>query len=175
LVSGRPLGALKTIQKCGGRSPSHFWMVLKPPGAAQTPKTDPNNSGQTAFRYPGSIAFGASNSPDSHCPDPRRLIIAALPHFAKEESRTTGFLGDYSVASGLSAVGVAPGAHSCISGAGDTRVPGAMGTRYTRVSSLSWFRASTSLGYGRVPGIAGSCVYPGPRYILIHGMPDWTG
>ena len=29
-----------------------FWMVLKPPGAAQTPKTDPTNSGQTAFRYP---------------------------------------------------------------------------------------------------------------------------
>ena len=27
-------------------------MVLKPPGAAQTPKTDPTNSGQTAFRDP---------------------------------------------------------------------------------------------------------------------------
>ena len=27
-------------------------MVLKPPGAAQTPKTDPTKSGRTAFRYP---------------------------------------------------------------------------------------------------------------------------
>jgi hypothetical protein len=27
-------------------------MVLKPPEAAQTPKTDPNKSDQTAFRYP---------------------------------------------------------------------------------------------------------------------------
>ncbi len=27
-------------------------MALRPPGAAQTPKTDPKNSGQTAFRYP---------------------------------------------------------------------------------------------------------------------------
>ena len=45
-------GGFKTIQKRGGRGPLHFWMVLKPPGAAQTPKTDPQNSGQTAFRYP---------------------------------------------------------------------------------------------------------------------------
>ncbi len=36
-------GGVKTIQKCGGRSPLHFWMVLKPPGAAQTTKTDPTN------------------------------------------------------------------------------------------------------------------------------------
>ncbi len=27
-------------------------MVLKPPEAAQTSKTDPKHSGQTAFRYP---------------------------------------------------------------------------------------------------------------------------
>jgi hypothetical protein len=27
-------------------------MVVKPPGVAQTPKTDPKKSGQTAFRYP---------------------------------------------------------------------------------------------------------------------------
>ena len=27
-------------------------MVLKPPEAAQTPKTDPTSSGQIAFRYP---------------------------------------------------------------------------------------------------------------------------
>ncbi len=52
LGSGRPLGALKPSQNVGGRSPLHFWMVLKLPGAAQTPKTDPQNSGQTAFRYP---------------------------------------------------------------------------------------------------------------------------
>ncbi len=36
-------GGSTTIQKCGGRNPLHFWMVLKPPGAAQTPKTDPKN------------------------------------------------------------------------------------------------------------------------------------
>ncbi len=54
-------GGFKTIQKCGGRSPLHFWMVLKPPGAAQTPKTDPTNSGQIAFRYPGDyiILYGS--------------------------------------------------------------------------------------------------------------------
>ena len=34
-------GGFETFQKCGGRSPLHFWMVSKPPGAAQTPKTDP--------------------------------------------------------------------------------------------------------------------------------------
>jgi hypothetical protein len=45
-------GGFKTIQKCRGFRPPHFWMVLKPPGAAQTPKTDPTNSGQIAFRYP---------------------------------------------------------------------------------------------------------------------------
>ena len=45
-------GGFKTVQKRGGRSSPPFWMVLKPPGAAQTPKTDPTNSGQTAFRYP---------------------------------------------------------------------------------------------------------------------------
>ncbi len=45
-------GGFETLQKCGGRSPPHFWMVLKPRGAAQTPKTDPQNSGQTAFGYP---------------------------------------------------------------------------------------------------------------------------
>ena len=45
-------GGFESIQKCGGRSPPPFWMVSKPPGAAQTPKTDPNKSGQTAFRYP---------------------------------------------------------------------------------------------------------------------------
>ena len=45
-------GGFKTIQKCGGLRPPHFWMILKPPEAAQTPKTDPNKSGQTAFRYP---------------------------------------------------------------------------------------------------------------------------
>ena len=32
-------------------------MVLKPPGAAQTPKTDPQNSGQTAFRYPDQVFY----------------------------------------------------------------------------------------------------------------------
>jgi hypothetical protein len=32
-------------------------MVLKPPEAAQTPKTDPTNSGQIAFRYP--VGLGA--------------------------------------------------------------------------------------------------------------------
>jgi len=32
-------GGFKTIQKGGGRNPPAFWMVLKPPGAAQTPKT----------------------------------------------------------------------------------------------------------------------------------------
>ena len=32
-------------------------MVLKPHGAAQTPKTDPKKSGQTAFRYPGVPEF----------------------------------------------------------------------------------------------------------------------
>ena len=37
--SGRSRGAIKTIQKGGGLRPTHFWMVLKPPGAAQTPKT----------------------------------------------------------------------------------------------------------------------------------------
>ena len=31
-------GGCKTIQKRGGRSPPPFWMVLKHPGAAQTPK-----------------------------------------------------------------------------------------------------------------------------------------
>ncbi len=45
-------GGFKNIQKCGGRSPPHFWLVLKLPGAAPTPKTDQQNSGQTAFRYP---------------------------------------------------------------------------------------------------------------------------
>ena len=39
----------------------HFWMALKPPGAAQTPKTDPKNSGQTAFRYPGPRPFGVAS------------------------------------------------------------------------------------------------------------------
>ncbi len=47
-------GGFKSIQKGGGLRPPHFWMVLKPPGAAQTPKTDPKHSGQTAFRYPAS-------------------------------------------------------------------------------------------------------------------------
>ena len=36
-------GGFKTIQKFGGLRPPHFWMVLKPSGAAQTPKTDPKN------------------------------------------------------------------------------------------------------------------------------------
>ncbi len=45
-------GGFTTIQKCGGPRPPHFWMVLKPPGAAQAPNKDPENSGQTAFRYP---------------------------------------------------------------------------------------------------------------------------
>ncbi len=31
------LGGFRTIQKGGGRSLPFFWMVLKPPGAAQTP------------------------------------------------------------------------------------------------------------------------------------------
>ncbi len=38
-----------------GLRPPYFWMVFKPPGAAQTPKTDPQNSGQTAFRYPDKV------------------------------------------------------------------------------------------------------------------------
>ena len=53
--SGRPLGALKPSKNVGGLRPPHFWMVLKPPVVAQTPKTDPQNSGQTAFRYPAFI------------------------------------------------------------------------------------------------------------------------
>ena len=32
-------GGFKTIQRGGGLRPPPFWMVLKPPGAAQTPKT----------------------------------------------------------------------------------------------------------------------------------------
>ena len=48
-------GGFKTIQKCRGLRPPHFWMFLKPPGAAQTPKTDRQNSGQTAFRYPAEV------------------------------------------------------------------------------------------------------------------------
>jgi hypothetical protein len=31
-------GGFRTIQKGGGLRPPPFWMVLKPPGAAQTPK-----------------------------------------------------------------------------------------------------------------------------------------
>ncbi len=62
-------GGSKNIQKCRGRSPPHFWMVLKPPGAAQTPKTDPKNSGQTAFRYPVQIQN----------PSPGHQGIAASP------------------------------------------------------------------------------------------------
>ncbi len=50
-VWAAPAG-FKTIQKCGGLRPPHFWMVIKPPGAAQAPNTDPKNAGQTAFRYP---------------------------------------------------------------------------------------------------------------------------
>ena len=37
--SGRPRGALKPSKKVGGFAPPPFWMVLKHPGAAQTPKT----------------------------------------------------------------------------------------------------------------------------------------
>ena len=36
--SGRPLGALEPFKKGGGLRPPPFWMVFKPPGAAQTPK-----------------------------------------------------------------------------------------------------------------------------------------
>jgi hypothetical protein len=61
LRSGRPLGAFKPSKRCGGRPPQHFWMVLKPPGAVETPRTDPQNSGQTAFRYPD-IALETPNS-----------------------------------------------------------------------------------------------------------------
>ncbi len=45
------LGALKPFKNVGGRSPPHFWMVLKPSGAAQTPNSYPKKSGQPAFRY----------------------------------------------------------------------------------------------------------------------------
>ena len=50
-------GGFRSIQKGGGLRPPPFWMVLKPPGAAQTPKTDPKNparlpSGTQAFVGP---------------------------------------------------------------------------------------------------------------------------
>jgi hypothetical protein len=45
LVTGRRITDRGPV--CHGR----FLMVLKPPGAAQTPKNDPNKSGQTAFGF----------------------------------------------------------------------------------------------------------------------------
>ncbi len=46
-------GVFKTIQTGGGLRPPSFWVLLKSPGAAQTPKTGPSISVQTAVRCPG--------------------------------------------------------------------------------------------------------------------------
>jgi hypothetical protein len=48
------LGGFRTIQKGWGLSPKPFWMVLKLPGAAQTPKmTDaPSNKHDFSYTHP---------------------------------------------------------------------------------------------------------------------------
>jgi hypothetical protein len=52
LRSRRPRGPPKGLQKCGGRSPPHFYRPSRAPGAGETSKMHPNTSGQIAFRYP---------------------------------------------------------------------------------------------------------------------------
>ena len=54
LRSGRISGSHGGVWGAPGarEGPPPFWMLLKPPGAAQTPKSDPKSPGQTAFKYP---------------------------------------------------------------------------------------------------------------------------
>ena len=47
--SGRPRAARKPLKKCGGRSPSPFRRVSRPPGAAQTPKIDDFRSVEKSY------------------------------------------------------------------------------------------------------------------------------
>lgn len=64
-------GGIKTIQKGGGLRLPSFWMVLKPPAAAQTLKTDTKVPGQIAFKY--------TECQTANTPQPRHKIACEPP------------------------------------------------------------------------------------------------